>query len=170
MYSRLCSRLGWGQMMSREQTQYCTAGHGQAVSDLTSAVGWWVFGQLVSCSHQLTALVEMGTLLIWEECRHSGLMSKWPPPYRRFAIPPSVVQGNQCSVAEWLRRWANLGVITNTELLGGRGSYPTAGMGRLGFFIQGSSFNGFPWPKMFCIYSPPNKITSWPICSHVSLL
>ena len=26
----------------------------------------------------------------------------------------------QCSVAEWLRRWANLGVITTTELLGGR--------------------------------------------------
>ena len=27
----------------------------------------------------------------------------------------------QSSVAEWLRRWANLGVITTTELLGGRG-------------------------------------------------
>ena len=25
------------------------------------------------------------------------------------------------SVAEWLRQWANLGVITTTELLGGRG-------------------------------------------------
>ena len=25
------------------------------------------------------------------------------------------------SVAEWLRRWANLGVIATTELLGGRG-------------------------------------------------
>ena len=28
---------------------------------------------------------------------------------------------NQCPLAEWLRRWANLGVITSTELLGGRG-------------------------------------------------
>ena len=27
----------------------------------------------------------------------------------------------QCSVAEWLRRWANLGVLTTTELLGGCG-------------------------------------------------
>ena len=27
----------------------------------------------------------------------------------------------QSSVAEWLGRWANLGVITTTELLGGRG-------------------------------------------------
>ena len=34
------------------------------------------------------------------------------------------IGGNLCdqsSVAEWLRRWANLGVITTTELLGGRG-------------------------------------------------
>ena len=28
---------------------------------------------------------------------------------------------HQSSVAEWLRRWANLAVITTTELLGGRG-------------------------------------------------
>ena len=29
----------------------------------------------------------------------------------------------------------------------------------LGFFIQGR--NGFPWPKMFLIYFPPNKIILW---------
>ena len=43
---------------------------------------------------------------------------------------------DQSSVAERLRRWANLGVITTTELLGG--------MSRLRFFNQGRNSNGFP--------------------------
>ena len=34
-------------------------------------------------------------------------------------LPPLEV--HKCSVAEWLRQWANLGVITTTELLGDRG-------------------------------------------------
>ena len=74
------------------------------------------------------------------------------------------------SVAEWLGRWANLGVITTTELLGGSGFEPMAGMSRLGFFIQGRNSNGFPLPKMLRINSPSNKITLWLICSSVSLL
>ena len=49
------------------------------------------------------------------------------------------------------------------------GSSPTASISRLGFFIQGRNSNGFLRPKMFRIYSPPNKITLWPICSHVLL-
>ena len=77
------------------------------------------------------------------------------------------VQDYQCSVAKWLRRWANLGVIPTTEVVG---SNPTAGMSRLEFFIQGRNSSGIPLRKMFLIYSPPNKITSWPICSHVLLL
>ena len=47
-------------------------------------------------------------------------------------------------VAEWLRRWVNLGVmppLSDCEVVG---SNPTAGMIRIGFFIQGRNFNGFP--------------------------
>ena len=53
---------------------------------------------------------------------------------------PSVLlrRSAQCSVAEWLGRWANLGVIWEVV-----GSNPTAGMSRLGFFIQGRNSNGF---------------------------
>ena len=56
------------------------------------------------------------------------------------------------------------------ELLYTQFSYSAVGMSRFWFFIQGRNSNGFPWPKMFRIYSQPNKITSWPICSRVLLL
>ena len=51
---------------------------------------------------------------------------------------------NQSTVAEWLRCWANLGVtppLSDWEVVG---SNSTAGMSRLGFFIQGRNSNGFP--------------------------
>ena len=48
---------------------------------------------------------------------------------------------NQFSVAEWFRWWANPGVnspLSDWEVVG---SNPTAGMSRIGFFMQGRHFN-----------------------------
>ena len=51
------------------------------------------------------------------------------------------------SVAEWLRWCANLGVTPPLSMLSDLevvGLNLTAGMSRIGFFIQGRNFNGFP--------------------------
>ena len=56
-----------------------------------------------------------------------NIIHPWPPEVQNRTGPlgTNSTQGSICqfqsSVAEWLGRWANLGVITTTELLGGRG-------------------------------------------------
>ena len=76
----------------------------------------------------------------------------------------------QSLMTEWLRWLVNLGVMPPVSDWKVVGSNPTAGMSRIRVLIQGRNFTGYPLPKLFRIYSPPNKITLWPICSHELLL
>ena len=58
----------------------------------------------------------------------------------------SSISGRVChanSVAKWLR-WTNLGVTPPLSDWKVVGLDPTSGMSRVGFFIKGRNFNGFP--------------------------
>ena len=77
---------------------------------------------------------------------------------------------NQSSVAERLRLWVNLGVISPLSDWEVVGSNPTAGMSRIGFLSREEISIVFPSRKRFVFHSPPNKCTLWPICSPVLLL
>ena len=50
---------------------------------------------------------------------------------------------NQSPVAEWWRRWANLGVITTTEWLGGRGFESHSQCEKVRVFHPGKKFQWF---------------------------
>ena len=70
---------------------------------------------------------------------------------KKVIVQRSLNHKIECSVAEWLRQWVNLGVtppLSDWEVVG---SNPTGGMSRIGFLIQGRNFDGFPWTKMFHI-------------------
>ena len=56
-----------------------------------------------------------------------------------------VIVDIQSSVAELLKWWVNLGLAPPLGDWSVVGSNPTADMSRIGFFMQGRNFHGFPY-------------------------